>query len=205
MLFLGALGAFLFYFITGTQRFLRYEVATTLDYRTQSAIEFPSVTLCNYNNIRNSYIQALNDPFYYDIVNIFNPTVSSALNLSDPAHVQRLRTITIDDLTVAGSHQRDMFIACSFMSQNSSSRPCTFSPEVLKSSLTQMGSCFTFQPASFIDKYGALISTRAGSAGGLFLRINIQQFDYLAGGNAAGLKVRCMDFTSYIFNNPNCL
>jgi hypothetical protein len=77
----------------------------------------------------------------------------------------------------------------SFMSQNITSGPCKFSPELLKETVTQMGSCFTFHPSTYLATHGGLVSTRAGAAGGLFLRINIQQFDYLAGRSGAGLKV----------------
>ena len=53
--------------------------------------------------------------------------------------------------------------------------------------------CFTFQPAAYVEEYGALTSTRAGSAGGLYLRVDVEQYEYQIGGYAAGLKVGIHD------------
>ena len=84
-----------------------------------------------------------------------------------------------------------MFVACSFMSANYSEFPCNFHGELLEMKLTQNGFCYTFHPQSYVEKHGALVSNRAGQAGGLFIRIDLDQHEYLVGtSNSAGMKVR---------------
>ena len=190
-MFCVALGAFLYYFISGLLRFYTYPVSTNLEYKLQSDLEFPSVTLCNYNIIRRSYMDSLNDPRFQQVVNVVNPVLTDSIDINDPIIKEQFSALKMDDMGPSSAHQReDMFLACSFMSTNYSEFPCNFSGELLEMKLTQIGFCYTFHPQSYVEKHGALVSNRAGQAGGLFLRIDLQQHEYLVGdSNSAGMKV----------------
>lgn len=45
-------------------------------------------------------------------------------------------------------------------------------------------------PKEYVEKYGTLVSLRAGSGGGLSFRVNLQQEEYAVGVASAGIRVR---------------
>ena len=151
-------------------------------------MEFPSVTMCNYNMIKNSFYKQYQDDIVGKVVDAFDPFVSQSLNLTDPAIQKQLENLYMVNIARQGAHQIDMFINCSFMSNVFNCQD----DEVLVQTITQMGICYTFQPKQYIEKYGQLDTLRAGDKGGLYLLVDIQQYDYKIGSMkdfAAGLKV----------------
>ena len=175
-----------------------------MEYRTKREIEFPSVTICNYNFIRKTYIERQNDPVIRLSIDIVNPYANVNINYSDPKIIKELSSVSMEIFGLESAHlQPEMFVSCSFMSNNASENPCSFHKELFIPKITsQMGTCFTFHPQSYIDKYGALVSKRAGLQGGLSMKINIQQEEYQVAGEAAGLKVgirsNILKYNSYL-------
>ena len=107
-LFLGAAGGFLYYFITGIQRYRSFRVITNVDYQSQGILEFPSVTICNYNLIKKSYVTAKNDPFYSTVVDYLDPFAPSDLNVTDPDTIKRLQGLYTSDFGLEAAHHKDM-------------------------------------------------------------------------------------------------
>ena len=136
-------------------------------------------------------MDSLNDPTFQQVINAYNPMLRDSVDLNDPIIKEWFSALKLNDMGPSSAHQReDMFVACSFMSANYSEFPCNLSEELLEMKLTQNGFCYTFHPQSYIEKHGALVSDRAGQAGGLFFRIDLQQHEYLVGdSNSAGMKV----------------
>ena len=187
LLFLAAVNAFLFYFITGIRRYLDFKVATNLDYWSEGEIEFPSVTICNYNLARKSYFADHPDPFYSSVLDFMDPFTPSDLNITDPEVISKLRRIYSTEFGFKSGHQRDMFVSCDFHSNNQT-KPCQFPDDLFKKRRTRMGGCFTFQPMEFVERNGQYNTTRAGMNGGLYLRVNVQQQEYNLGTLGAGIK-----------------
>ena len=189
LLFIGAAASFLLYFIGGIERYRNFNVTTNLDYRSEDTMEFPSVTICNFNYARKSYFTEKNDPMYTAVGDLLDRYTPSDVDITDPEIKQALESIYTMEVGFDASHHTDMFLNCDFHSQDSSDLPCQFPEELFVERITQMGNCFTFQPSDYVEKNGQLNSTRAGSQGGLFLRVDVQQYDYKIGLLAAGIKV----------------
>ena len=196
MLFLIALVAYFFYFATAIIYYYRYPVSTSVEYKLESSLDFPSVTICNYNIIRKSFIDSFNDSTGQLVLDIINPYDKANVDYSSDDFEDEIydasEYIDMREFGEKGKHHReDMFMGCDFMSANYSYDPCQFNDELLVTKVTQMGYCYTFHPQSYIEKYGALVSTRPGQAGGLHLQIDLRQDEYTSGaeGSAAGMRV----------------
>ena len=202
MLFFVALCVFVVYFVFGLMRFYSRPVSTKVEYRATREIEFPSVTICNYNYVRKTYVEEENDPKIYLATDIVNPYSNVTINYSDPQIKEQLSSLSMITFGLDAAHlKEEMFVSCSFMSNNASANPCSFHEELLVTTKTQMGKCYTFHPQSYINKYGPLVSKKAGVQGGLTMRIDVQQEEYQVGPDAAGIKVRINNAIKNPFNS----
>ncbi len=193
LLFLTALAAFSFYLVSGLLRFYTYPISTNMEYKLHTELDFPSVTLCNYNGMRKSFIESFDDPLVNLAADLLNPFSSTNISSLQPQVKEGMRALKMDTIGAQGAHQReDMFIECDFKKANHSHSPCQFPDDLLVIRRTQLGYCYTFHPQSYVEKYGTLVSARAGEAGGLYFRIDIQQNEYMISGSAAGMRVRIM-------------
>ena len=194
----------MFYFADAVICYYQYPTSTSVEYKQESLLEFPSVTLCNYNVMRKSLIDSFNDSTGDLVLDIIKPWATAYSYYEDynsydyydyGAIYDASGSIDMRELGEKGKHQReDMFTACDFMSSNYTESPCQFSDELLVTKVTQMGYCYTFHPQSYIEKHGALLSTRPGQAGGLHFEVNLQQDEYVSGaeGDSAGMKVHSL-------------
>ena len=192
VLFVTAQAACMYYFVNGLIKYYNYPIATKFEYVQVEEIDFPSVTICNYNQIRKSFVEEQNDSVMDSVADLLNPVIEpeDKPDISNEAIKKELQSVNLGTVGVAGGHRlEDMFVECSFMATNSSKLPCKFHKEMFRQIKTTMGLCYIFHPQSYIEKYGALKSTRTGFAGGLHFAINIQQYEYLIGNFLAGIKV----------------
>ena len=182
-----------FFFISSVRHFFSYPVSTVIEYKQQAEMDFPSVTLCNYNMINKSYIDQQNE-FIQKISRHFSLHQYSSLDLADPTIIKKVLSVNQTEIFTNGAHSlEDTFFDCSFNGKGStfSYHPCQFSKELFVRKMTDMGYCYTFHPQSYIAKYGPLKITRTGVPGGLTLNIIIWQDLYYIYNMefAAGMKV----------------
>ena len=106
LIFVGAVSLFLFFVTTGTIRYFSYPVVSTIVHHYVDTMELPSVTVCNENRIRNSFLEQLNivnisqlgvEVHYADEEAMFDEYV-----VDDPEH---LNTMDIKRMIMVAAHQ----------------------------------------------------------------------------------------------------
>ncbi|XP_062502644.1 acid-sensing ion channel 4-A-like isoform X2 [Corticium candelabrum] len=177
VLVLVAAGGFLSQAISSITRFASYPTSTSITYKTPDTLEFPAVTICNFNYFVNSSVK--------------NDTVRSALQ--KVTFTEPLQTLTDDDKTIldsaggwenltsdAGVKAEQLIVEC-YWKVNELLLNCNF--ENFTKVITPMGNCFTFTSPQ-------MVVTRGGPSGGLNVILDIQLFEYLAEGyGIAGAQV----------------
>ena len=156
---------------------------TNVEYRTTDSIEFPSVTICNSNAARYSAIVRDNEALY-----TLSHSIRAKGNLPEPELPVDESAIDIVNLTYRVAHQpEDMYLECAFDSQHQT--PCNVSREVTWTAAAN-AFCHTFNSHQSIKMYGQKVSTRPGGNYGLYLLINIEEYDYaFTVTNASGIQV----------------
>ena len=177
-------------------KYFDYPVSTKLVYNTEAKLVFPSVTICNYNQITAEYLAMKNNALLNDSVdflsqafNPFTPTPTVSLEVLD-----YMKTVDSAEFYSQGAHQMsDVYFYCRFPGVISIS--CDLPEGLLVNKLTEMGVCHTFHPQSYIEaNEKALESHTAGTSGGFSIMIDIQQDEYTVGGpGSAGVKVTMCD------------
>jgi hypothetical protein len=193
--FLGCAALFLYFFVEAWILYFQYPVSTKFTYNTESALDFPSVTLCNYNKVTGTYLARKNDP-------LLNATVAYLdSNGAQPLSVELaeyMKTIDAQEFYTEAAHPfESMFRLCTFVGlevdvadvEPGGPPGCLFPKGAVATTITSMGVCYTFQPESFAQDHGVVKSRRAGSLGGLMLTISIDQRNYRFAGFPAGMKV----------------
>ena len=70
-----------------------YPITTTVEHFTVNKLDFPSVTICNNNYIRKSYIKRINDPAVEKAIYAMGGLLKPSMNFSGPAEVERMSQI----------------------------------------------------------------------------------------------------------------
>ena len=134
----------------------------------QNGISFPSVTICNVNPFKRSVLESMVDKSMLSVlINLFvdpgtescyNETVKDYLKKSNLSHRQ---------IQYRARHQaKDLIVDCTFAGKECNH---TNFSEVL----TRLGYCYTFNSGALLKSEGI------GVRYGLFLRLNIEQEEYL--------------------------
>ena len=176
-------GAFLWSFVGTWINYFAYPTVTNVEYRTTDSIAFPSVTICNSNAARYSAIVRDNDALYtlanseHEAGNI----PKSKLQVDESA-------IDFVNLIYRMTHQpEDMYLECAFDSQHQT--PCNVRKEVTWA-VAANTFCHTFNSHQSIKIYGQKVSTRPGGNYGLYLLVNIEEYNYVfTVTNTSGIQV----------------
>ncbi|XP_038056341.1 acid-sensing ion channel 1-like [Patiria miniata] len=182
------------------QRFFMYKANTAISVEYVGDLDFPAVTICNFNRYRMSeltaadlrtlnYILDTNDYDYdeygelssfsssWDSYPLDDDNTSAAFNYTEFT----LRAgFVLDDATL---------LSCDWRGKNSSCSAANFSHV-----FTSFGNCWTFNGGS--DGEPILKEIQSGAGNGLRMMIDIQQHEYsesLSGNIEAGLKVLVHD------------
>ncbi|XP_038054982.1 acid-sensing ion channel 1C-like [Patiria miniata] len=136
-------------------------------------IPFPAVTFCNYNQWKKSQVP----PDFLDAVRSLNPANKS------PVDVEYLKShdgINMTDRLINSTHQiEDMLLECTFKAANCSADNFT-------RIFTDFGLCYSFND----DPEDVYYIHQSGSHNALFMKINVEQQEYIFGeNNAAGIKL----------------
>ena len=182
-LFLLMVGSFLYLFAGTWINYFTYPTVTNVEYRTTDSIAFPTVTICNSNAARYSAIVRDNDALY-----TLSHSVRAMRTISEPELPVDESAIDFVNLTYRVAHQaEDMYLECAFDSQHQT--PCNVSREVTWTAAANTF-CHTFNSHQSIKIYGQKVSTRPGGNYGLYLLINIEEYDYaFTVTNASGIQV----------------
>ena len=189
--FLGCMALFLYFLCQAVIKYFDRPINTKFTYSTQAKLNFPSVTICNYNIITASYLAEKNDAMLNATVPFLGQT-PSATGLAEPTpeQLEYMKTLDAAEVYSEGAHQfQPTFLSCTFPGVQSQFLSCELPDGLMVQTRTDMGVCFTFHPQSYIKANGTLKSTRAGGLGGLSILMNINQYEYRVGANAGGAKV----------------
>jgi hypothetical protein len=136
---------------------------------------------------RKTFVEA--NPTVHKILNYIFPQAGlpvETLDFTNPSINDTLHKYTSYQILKAGSHKlKDMFKDCHFGHDEIN---CS---EYFTEHFTDLGICYTFHSAEFIERRGEkLISDASGSDYGLRIRANIQHDLYSHGAStSAGMKV----------------
>ena len=175
-----------YYVYTASMRiryYYSYPVTTRVQVIEQKPLDFPSLTICNFNVFRKSFLQS--DAFTAAIAEELDDPETSNLNLSDPALIEKANTYDLLQIARDGSHKvEEMFIKCTWKSRE------VYCSEVLTPITTSMGLCFTFNSLEHQRVHGPMQVSRPGASQSFTFLVNVQQDDYfLQNGDSAGIKV----------------
>ena len=192
-------GLFIYFLYTGLNRYCEHPVNTIVEYKRENEMDFPSVTLCNFNYINKSYVLD-QDEFVQKVASILS-LFPQEINWHDPNFIAGMKTFGLDRVGKDAAHSLDQtFSSCSFNDKKNLLSPCQFHKDLFVRRMTEMGYCYTFHPYSYIEKNGPLKVSRSGAVGGLMFQIDIHQdLYYIFQGHSAGMKV----FKPYL-NIGNC-
>ena len=177
-LVLGTISSLFFIVGFNIERFLGYPISSRVTLKYTENLTFPAVTICNYNQWRKSVVQAENSDF---VNKFFFPVLSR--NDSFDVGDYNVTDINITAEVLRGAHQKEnMIVDCSWRSVE----PCSYLN--FTQVITDFGVCYTFNNPP--DLSNSLTVRQTGYEHGLFLRLNLEQYDYFYGERkGAGFKV----------------
>ena len=140
-----------------------------------SHVPFPAVTFCNYNWWRKSIVPEE----FHEAIRSLNPDRNNPVNASY-LEAHGVTVSDLSDLLRRDGHQiEDMLLSCTFKGVDCTAINFT-------QSITDFGLCYSFNN----DPDNVYNIHQSGSHNALFMKINIQQYEYIFGqNNAAGIKV----------------
>ncbi|XP_077984809.1 bile acid-sensitive ion channel-like [Glandiceps talaboti] len=156
--------------------YLEYSVTTVISVKYTPFIEFPAVTLCNYNRYRKSVIGGT--PIYELMEKMFSsgsldpkPKVDFDWSLLENSTA----TTNRNGFEMEAAHQKEQLIQGCRFTGGESGRHC--GPENFTAVFTQFGVCYTFNN----DPDNQLKVYEMGSRTGLRLRLYTQEDEYTYG------------------------
>lgn len=168
---------------SGVRKYFEYPVTTLVKFSYVKSIDFPAVTLCNYNQFRRSKLETY-DPVYQKILLAIATGVNrddidwdyhDSLYEDDPGNLTK---VAIE----AGHQLEDMLLGCKWNTGEDCGR------ENFTKTITDFGVCYTFNADR--DSERRLTVSQAGASQGLRLRLSAEQDDYYWGYyTAAGFKL----------------
>ena len=179
----------IFTFVEQLRLFLEFRVQTTISVEERDYLEFPAVTICNYNQFRKSYVSKYEG--FVDTIKAIFPIPDETDNTmgarSSKPSFQAFRSVDLEVTQVlldAAHRLEDMFIVCYWSGLRI---PCA---KYFHRTLTEVGVCYTFNAQETKQNHDRLLVHDAGSDNGLLLRINIENDEYFYGeSNSAGIRV----------------
>lgn len=180
-----ALSALLYFVSLQFYIFLRNPTATKVHILTETPMDFPAVTICNFNMIRKSLVPE-SSIMEYVIRSLFPSGYGyEPPDFSNSTKLALANKMNMTELVYNSAPKfEDMFLACYWISREIN---CS---EYFTPTITPMGLGFTFNSEEFIRTNGSMKVYRTGSEQGLHIRLNVEQDDYFYGMSAsAGFKV----------------
>ncbi|KAJ8027746.1 Acid-sensing ion channel 1 [Holothuria leucospilota] len=167
--------------IQGVQKYFSYPVSTVIDINYVRSLDFPAVTICNYNQFRKSKIMHDKEIIQQVLVALATGN-SSNVDWETYDETYANHTFNLTKTTLEYGHQiEDMLIECRW----NTGEEC--GTENLTQVITDFGLCYTFNGKTSERR---LTVSRAGATRGLKLRLSVQQDEYFWGDNTgAGFKV----------------
>ncbi|XP_071846291.1 acid-sensing ion channel 1C-like isoform X2 [Apostichopus japonicus] len=162
--------------VNGLTKYFSYPISTAVMFNYVNNLEFPAVTICNYNQFRKSHLQN------YTLLR----EVLTSLSTSDSVDIDWDLNdmddyLNMTEVAIKLAHQLDdMLIECTWNQEE------TCGAHNFTTVITDFGVCYTFNSISNSE----LMVTEAGSSQGLRLRLSAEQYDYFWGYyTGAGFKI----------------
>ncbi|XP_070553623.1 acid-sensing ion channel 4-B-like [Ptychodera flava] len=164
--------------VNAFMEFQKREVSTVIKINYVSDLDFPAVTICNYNQFRKSVVNESGEEFLKLAFPIYGPVNVSGIDWDGEFNESRNYNMT--EAAIHSAHQLEqMLIHCNWKG----SEIC--GPEDFTQSMTDFGVCYTFN-----DIVPPRKVQQSGTSSGLFLRLNVEQEEYTSNENTgAGFRV----------------
>ena len=175
----------LYVFIEQVRVYLEFRVQTVLSVQDQPSLEFPSVTVCNYNQFRKTPTLAAGNTgqMLRELFAVKN-YVGKIQRDAPPA--EELAPDTNLTLTLIGlAHTLDkMVMSADWLGKMVNKE------EYFSMSMTEVGVCYTFNSIESQKRHSPLYVHDAGTDSGLTLLMDIENDEYYYGeGTSAGIRV----------------
>ena len=177
VMFVGCVSICLWQISNAVQQYFRYDTVNTVSIMRHSSLKLPAVSICNINQIRRSYAEALGSP-YTEILGeyLYQSQVSSSVieNLDFTAMTALAGAInaTFRQFIHTSAHQAsNTFLRCYYW-QDFDCLPYTQPVRTAK------GLCYTFNGKN--QSLATLESSFAGPHGGIALILNVDIDEYFA-------------------------
>ncbi|CAH1802002.1 unnamed protein product [Owenia fusiformis] len=163
--------------VTSFLYYFSYPMSVTVKINYNTTLTFPAVTVCNQNAFRATTMEEIG--LYENLTDMYSEHGSGKVS-------QSFRNLSLLHLFKTGGHQlEDMVLSCHW-----SGRECN--PDEITTTFTDYGTCYTFNHGR--NGIRILESIQTGSAYGLKLRLNVEQYEYMKGPNSgAGVKILIHD------------
>lgn len=199
VIFLGAMVGCLYNIIDRIRYLAGQPTATTISIKREASLTFPSITVCNLNLVRRSYLEAngldefVSSVFQSPVIDSDNsseceslalPLMPALRSVSSGRSGMRLgQNAIFHTVQFEGRHFLEEFVVeCYFRG-----RRCNIT-EDFEPVLTQLGYCYTFNSGR--SERPIYSANGTGPRQGLQLLLNIQQSEYIASPNGdAGVKI----------------
>lgn len=141
-----ATGVFTWNIAVLLKSYLNKDVVTRAGVLYQDKIAFPSVTICNFNQITNSYVEKLSQEYSNNDTLLIEQYFRGEMAAYDEEDIQNLTPIKFSykDLINASHKLENMLLKCKLQGEK-----CL--PFDFDRIMTNMGVCYTFNAGEFID------------------------------------------------------
>ncbi|XP_078379403.1 acid-sensing ion channel 2-like isoform X2 [Oculina patagonica] len=161
------------------RKYFSYPVTTKVALEYEGTLEFPAVTICNFNMFNKSVVTAKG---YNELLRQFERKLFGLNNENDTMDFNKYNDFNLTEFHFIAGHQISSTLSiCVWSGQSCDYR--NFTPV-----LTDMGLCHTFNSGK--DGEQILKVKQAGSAFGLQLTLNVHQKEYFGVmSHSAGVKI----------------
>ncbi|KAM4687731.1 acid-sensing ion channel 1C-like isoform 2-T2 [Discoglossus pictus] len=171
--FLASLSFFLFQVADRIIYYAEYHHVTTLDEMESTFMDFPAITICNYNNFRKSALTRNDVSNVGELLGIprNSPEVFKVLGIPDePSSNSDWPFSMLEFYDRAGHSMEEMLLRCRYRNRECGAENFTVV-------YTRLGKCYTFNSGK--EGYELLRTLKGGTGNGLELMLDIQQDEYL--------------------------
>ncbi|XP_077984495.1 acid-sensing ion channel 2-like [Glandiceps talaboti] len=178
-----------FYLYVSVHKYLQYPVNTVVAVKYETELEFPAVTICNYNHYRRSYVNGTKfeewQYKWFDPVDRFNGLEPFQTNWTSKVVQQELEKNRTEFELEAAHIGTNMIVGCKL---GNTDRPCSVHNNFSRVH-TDFGVCYTFNGFENSSR-DRLTVHQGGRRHGLRIWVNIEQHEYIPSAYfGAGVKI----------------
>ncbi|XP_077984582.1 acid-sensing ion channel 2-like [Glandiceps talaboti] len=177
MIVLGMISVFSVQTVRAFLRYTSYEISTVINMNYVTDMDFPAITICNYNQYRKSAVNTTGEKF----LKLLYPTSGNeSITKSIDWDLYNVSGINMTAIALDSAHRKEQMVEWCQWKLSEECGPMNFTQVI-----TDFGVCYTFN-----DQTPPLKVWQSGTSSGLFLRLNVEQYEYTNNENTgAGFRI----------------